>query len=84
MEVFGFSGTRYGDSETFDKKKAAVCCLCKVVSPHSVNTTNFATHLEHHHPVEYSSFPKSGRTSDSDSGSTSSASLSDTKGDRGR
>lgn len=80
MEVFGFSGTRSGDSETFDKKKAAVCCLCKVVSPYSGNTTNFATHLEHHHPVEYS-FPKSGRTSVSASGSSSSASLSDAKGD---
>ena len=32
------------------------------------NTTNFATHLEHHHPAEYSSFLKeSGRTSGSSS-----------------
>lgn len=50
-----------------DKKKV-VCRLRKVVSSYSGNTTNFATHLEHHHPAEYSSFLKeSGRTSDSSS-----------------
>ena len=49
-----------------DQKKAV--CLCKVVSSYSGNTTNFVTHLEHHHPAEYSSFLKeSGRTSGSSS-----------------
>ena len=52
-KYFGFLATVSGDSETFDKKKA-VCRLCKVVLPYSGNTTNFATHLEHHHPAEYS------------------------------
>ena len=54
-KCFSFVATGSGDSETFDKKKA-VCRLCKVVSPYSGNTTNFATHLEHHHPAEYSAF----------------------------
>ena len=50
-----------------DKKKV-VCRLHKVVSSYSGNTTNFATHLEHHHSAEYSSFLKeSGRTSGSSS-----------------
>ena len=53
-KYFCFLATGSGDGETFDKK--AVCRLCKVVSPYSGNTTNFATHLEHHHPVEYSAF----------------------------
>ena len=64
-----------GDSETFDKKKAN-CRLCKVMwqSLYSGNTTNFAAHLEHHHPAEYPAFLKeSGRkTSASASGSSSS------------
>ena len=38
------------------------------MSPYSGNATNFSTHLEHHHPAEYSSFLKeSGRTSGSSS-----------------
>ena len=49
-----------------DKKKA-VCRLCMVVSPYSGNTTNFATHLEHHHPAEYPFLKESGRTSGSSS-----------------
>ena len=49
-KYFGFLATGSGDGEMFDKK--AVCRLCKVVSPYSGNTTNFATHLEHHHPAE--------------------------------
>ena len=66
-KYFGFLATGSGDSEMCDKKKA-VCRLCMVVSPYSGNTTNFATHLEHHHLVEYSSFLKeSGRTGGSSS-----------------
>ena len=44
------------------------------MSPYSGNTTNFATHLEHHHPAEYSAFlEESGRrTSASADGSSSS------------
>ena len=58
---FGFLATGSGNDETFDKKKA-VCRLCKVISPYSGNTTNFVTHLEHHHPAEYSAFlEESGR-----------------------
>ena len=46
------------------------------MSLYSGNTTNFATHLEHHHPAEYSSFLKeSGRTSASVSASGSSSSM---------
>ena len=44
-KYYGFLATGSGDGETFDKK-AAVCHLCKVVSPYSGNTTNFATHLK--------------------------------------
>ena len=74
MEVFGFLATGSGDSETFDKKKA-VCCLCKVLSPYSAgNTTNFTTHLEHHHPAKYSvSLEESGRRTSANAGGSSSS-----------
>ena len=45
-KCFSFVATGSGDSETFDKKKA-VCRLCKVVSPYSGNTTNFAIGIAH-------------------------------------
>jgi len=44
--IFGLLATGSGDSETLDKKKA-VCRLCKVVSPYSGNTTNFAIGIAH-------------------------------------
>ena len=71
--IFGLLATGSGDCETFDEKKV-VCHLRKVVSPYYGNTTNFASHLEHHHPAEYSAFlEESGRrTSASASGSSSS------------
>ena len=73
-KYFGFLATGSGDGETFDKKKA-VCRLCKVVSPYSGNTTNFATHLEHHHPAEYSAFlEESGRRTSARSAGGSSSS----------
>ena len=66
-KYFGFLATGSRDIETCDKKKPFFR-LCIVMLPYSGNTTNFSTHLEHHHPAEYSSLLKeSGKTSGSSS-----------------
>jgi len=60
-------------------KKQANCCLCKVKwqSLYSGNTTNFVTHLEHHHPAEYPAFLKeSGRKTSASASASASASSS--------
>ena len=75
----GLLATGSGDCETFDKKKV-VCRLCKVVSPYSGNTTNFASHLEHHHPVEYSAFlEESGRRTSASASASAGGSSSSTQ-----
>ena len=49
-----------------DSDKKVACNICKVVSPYAGNTTNLATHLEQHHPSEFSIYLKdSGKSTNS-------------------
>ena len=77
--IFGLLATGSGDCETFDEKKV-VCHLRKVVSPYYGNTTNFASHLEHHHPAEYSAFlEESGRRTSASASASAGGSSSSTQ-----